>query len=151
LKNKIISLAIICAVVGVLTAAAVYAVASLAQTQITGNGTITVPIKPVYGLSVNPTTIDISGSVAANGDIYTKTFSATVTNIGTDGSNGGAPATINTVTATGVGLPDGWTVTGEASGALVVSGSESLDITITSPVLTETTVLPSFTININGN
>jgi hypothetical protein len=166
LKNLSRRTLVILAVVAImLSMASVVAAGVVAQQTITGTGTITVtapsdpdPVAPTFSFSVEPTTIDFSGSMERN-NAYSKTVQVTITNTGTDGKHGGGSATIQGITAalgtveTEHNWIEGTSITGTYTGPpLAVGQSGTMDITLSIPegsvTQSGTYTLPNFGINL---
>ena len=149
----------------VLCMASVVGAGVVAQQTITGTGTITVtnppsdpdPVAPTFSFSVEPATLDFSGSMERN-NAYSKTVQVTITNTGTNGQHGGGLATIQGITAelgtveTEYNWIQGISITGTFNGPLAVGESGTMDITMSIPegAVTQagTYTLPNFGINL---
>lgn len=142
---------VIILVLGLIGGGIAYASGVLVTKNIAGTGTITVnppaSTPATYNFTVTNSTLDFSGSVNS-GAVYTKTVQINVGNNGTNGTT--ESATINSISVSSPDLLSGWTISG-SSGTIAVGASEPLNITLTSPALTGTVVLPNFTITLTAS
>ena len=148
-------------VVVIVSAIGIYAADPLATQTVTGGGTISVSTPPVYSFSLYRdsactlavTTIDFSGPVTI-GTVYSKSVVIDVKNTGTDGTNGGALASINSMAVTVAGLPNGWTFSASPlqSTPVAVGVVQPMTLTLSSiATITSTTTLPTLTFTFSAN
>ncbi len=139
----------------------------LVSHNIGGIGTITVTTTPAltpptFDFSINTASpIDFSGGANQNqSGAYIREVDVSVTNTGIDGTNGGAPATINSFTASLESIVSGWPsgadISGSVapSGGVVKGGTAIVPVTLTIPASDLTggnITLPAFTIVITAN